>query len=67
MNEVQKALKNRYAHLHPVLFQRSLEKAKTDTELFDILDKITEYPVVWDEDCRAWIKTDLLHVPIRRE
>jgi hypothetical protein len=63
MNDVQIALKKRYAHLHPLLFQRSLEKAKSDVELFDILSRIGEYPIIWDEDERTWKKTDLLQVP----
>ncbi len=59
MNEVQQALKKRYAHLHPLLFQRSLEKARTDGELFDMLDTFPqEFPVVWDEADRTWKQTD---------
>lgn len=60
MNEVQKALQKRYESLHPILFRRSVEKATSDVELFDILESITEYPVTWDEDSRSWVKTDLL-------
>lgn len=59
MNEVQQALKKRYAHLHPLVFQRSLEKAKTDGELFDMLDTFPqEFPVVWNEADRTWKQTD---------
>lgn len=59
MNKVQAALKERYSSLHPLLFQRSLEKAKTDVELFDILEGIPKgYPLVWDEDNHCWKQTD---------
>jgi hypothetical protein len=55
MDDVQLALKERYAHLHPLLFQRSLEKARSNVELFDILESIPkEMPVVWDDTDRVW-------------
>lgn len=62
MSSVQEALRDRYAHLHPLLFHRSVEKARTDGELFDLLESVNEYPIIWDEDARAWKKTDLLLV-----
>lgn len=62
MDEVQKALKERYSHLHPLLFQRSLEKARSNGELFDLLEGMPkEYPIVWDDKDRVWKHTaDLL-------
>lgn len=55
MDDVQTALKQRYSHLHPLLFQRSLEKAKSNGELFDMLEGMpSEYPLFWDEEARAW-------------
>lgn len=55
MDEVQKALQERYSHLHPLIFFRSLEKAATNVELFDILeDYPKEYPVIWDNTRRRW-------------
>lgn len=57
MNKTQQALKERFAHLHPLLFERSLERARTDGELFDILEDIpADYPLVWDEELRRWVK-----------
>lgn len=69
MNEVQEALRNRYSHLHPLVFQRSLEKATSDGELFDILESYpTESPVVWDDEARRWIHTnDLLQAKAIKE
>lgn len=62
MDQVQDALKKRYDKLHPLIFQRSLDKAKTNGELFDILESIpAEYPIVWNEETRSWKHTkDLL-------
>jgi hypothetical protein len=62
MDDIQKAMRQRYSHIHPILFQRSLEHAKTNGELFDILETIpSQYPIVWDEESRKWIVTqDLL-------
>ena len=58
MDEVQEALQKRYSHLHPLIFQRSLEKATSNGELFDILESIPDYPIVWDEKIRRWVKTE---------
>lgn len=60
MDEIQKALKERYPDVHPLLFYRSLEKAKSNGELFDLLDGMPELPVVWDDDQRCWSTTDIL-------
>jgi len=62
MDEVQRSLKERYAHIPDLIFQRSLEKAETNGELFDILETFPkEYPVIWSEEERAWKHTtDLL-------
>jgi len=59
MDSVQKALRNRYPDVHPLIFQRSVEKAKTNGELFDILETIPqEFPLVWCEEKRVWEYTD---------
>lgn len=59
MNDVQKALRKRHEHVHPLLFLRSMERAKTDGELFDFLDGMPDdYPMVWDEGERKWRVTD---------
>lgn len=52
-------LKERYKDLHPLLFHRSIERARSDGDLFDILDSIPkEYPLVWCEKSHRWIFTD---------
>jgi hypothetical protein len=56
---VVEKLKERYAHLDPLLVHRSVEKAKSPGELFDILDTVPEQmPVAWNSDSRRWETTD---------
>lgn len=48
-------LKKTYSHLHPLLFHRSTEKAKSNGELFDIVDTVpTKYPLTWNEKEGRW-------------
>jgi hypothetical protein len=57
---VIEALKEKYSHLHPLIFHRSLERSKTEGELFDILDTCpNEYPLKWDERNFCWRKCKL--------
>ena len=58
---VQK-LKARYSYLHPMLFQRSVEKARSNSELFDILDSVPkDYPLTWcEKECR-WVTVDNIY------
>lgn len=52
-------MKERYPNLHPLLFQRSVEKARTLGELFDILEEVPVIlPLAWDEESRRWKTTD---------
>jgi hypothetical protein len=57
-------LRERYSQIHPLIFHRSVERAISKTDLFDILDSFpTEYPVVWDDSERKWTVTkDLLQI-----
>lgn len=49
-------LKKRYQHIHPLIFHRSVERAETLGELFDILEEIPEsMPIVWSHDRRRWV------------
>lgn len=68
MTDIQKALRERYKHIHPLLFLRSMERAKTDGELFDLLDTMpNEYPLVWDEKNHLWCVTEDLMQSNERE
>lgn len=62
MNKVEQALRERFSHVHPLIFARSLEYAKSNGDLFDILqDFPKEYPVTWNYEKHRWKHTkDLL-------
>jgi len=51
-------LKEKYSHLHPLLFFRSMERAKTNGDLFDILDTVASLPVVWCDRTSRWIHVE---------
>jgi len=54
-------LKERY-NVHPLIFHRSLERAKTGGDLFDMLDTMpNKFPLVWNEEDRQWTATDDLY------
>ena len=56
--ELLNSLKEKYAHIHPLLFQRSKERAKTGGELFDLLDTMpTQFPIAWHEENKRWETT----------
>lgn len=58
-DSVIEVFRKRYSHLHPLMFHRSVEKARDASNLFDILESVPEkYPVVWDEKVRAWRHED---------
>ena len=49
-------LKDKYSHLHPLLFARSVEHAKSNGDLFDILDTVPDqYPLSWSEKENRWV------------
>ena len=54
-------LKEKYSHVHPLIFHRSVEHSKTNGELFDILDTIPKgWPLVWNEKKNKWsLENDL--------
>lgn len=66
MDKIQLAIRDRYSGIHPLLFHRSLEKSKTNVELFDLLDSMPdEFPLVWEEQSRKWVVADLLQRPMK--
>jgi hypothetical protein len=50
------SIKKRYKDLHPLVFQRSLEKADNEVELFEILESIPKAPFIWDDSSKSWSK-----------
>ena len=58
-SEIVQKLKDRYSRIHPLIFQRSIERATTTVHLFDLLDSFpNKYPVVWDCQQKCWVHTD---------
>ncbi len=54
--EVVRKLRDRYKNIPQVIFVRSLEKAKSLGDLFDILDTFpNNFPVQWDDTSRQWV------------
>ena len=48
-------LKVKYSNLHPLLFHRSVERARTNGDLFDIVDTVPhKYPIMWNEKENRW-------------
>jgi hypothetical protein len=61
-------MRDKYSHLHELLFHRSLEKAASISELYDILDSVpTEYPLIWCDKKRRWITTDDIYLESKIE
>lgn len=57
------SLQQRYKDLSPLVFQRSVERAKTKVELFEILEDIPDFPFSWSEKKRKWVREkDLFQV-----
>lgn len=55
--ETLKNFKKRYAHFHPLLVQRSVERARDESDLFEILESVPKKPPYsWSEEKHAWIK-----------
>jgi len=61
-SNVVQSLKFKFAHIHPLAFHRSLERAKSVGDLFDILSSFDEakFPIIWDENEHKWVYTDNL-------
>ena len=56
--EVIEGLRKRHADVHPLIFHRSLERAESHGDLFDILESLpNKYPIVWDESKHSWVYT----------
>lgn len=55
-------LKERYSNIHPLIFQRSVEYAKTPGHLFDILESIPDFPIVWSEEANSWVTCEDLYL-----
>lgn len=55
--KLSESLGKRYSHLHPLVLQRSLERAESISDLFGILESVPKKPpFAWDEQSRTWMK-----------
>jgi|LauGreDrversion4_2_1035121.scaffolds.fasta_scaffold1770569_1 hypothetical protein len=62
-DKIVQKLKERYSFLHPLILHRSFERAKSNSELFDILDTVPkQYPVVWCEKENRWLTVENLYL-----
>lgn len=51
--------RSKYAHVHPLVLHRSVERASSVLDLFEILEALPkEPPFSWDDSCRAWVRDD---------
>lgn len=63
MHNNKELICKKFSYLHPLIVQRSLEKAKSDGELFDILSMVPNTrPIIWSEKERRWIRTDIFEL-----
>ena len=63
-SEVITKIKEKFAHIHPLIVHRSVERAKSPGDLFDILDELSTnmketfmYPLIWHEEDHRWRQT----------
>jgi hypothetical protein len=54
--DVLSSFREKYCHIHPLVLQRSIEKAKDAVDLFEILESIPKSPFSWDEEKHRWMK-----------
>lgn len=48
--------KSKYSGVHPLVFHRSLEKAVSALDLFEILESMpSKAPFSWNDDTRSWV------------
>lgn len=50
--------RSKYARVHPLAFQRSLERAGSALELFEMLESMPAPPFSWDESSRSWVRDE---------
>lgn len=58
-DELLDGLRDRYPDIHPFIFHRSVDKAQSPGELFDILETFPDkYPLIWCDKERCWKTTE---------
>lgn len=60
-NDLVEKLRERYPLMHPLIFQRTIERTKNCNDLFDVLETVPKFPILWEAG--KWVTTkDLLQV-----
>jgi hypothetical protein len=55
--EVLEGFKKSYLNVHPLVMQRSIERATSASDLFEILESIPKNPPFsWSEEKHSWTK-----------
>jgi hypothetical protein len=58
-SDIVNKMREKYNQVHPLIFSRSVERATSPGNLFDILESLpTELPVYWNMDSHRWATTD---------
>ena len=57
-DKIVEALKLKYSHIHPLILHRSIERARSNGDLFDILYGIPSFPIVWSDSENGWVHTN---------
>lgn len=51
--------KAKYAHVHPLVFHRSVERAKSFLNLFEIMEALPkDCPFSWSDSVGMWVRDD---------
>ena len=62
-SNIKEKLRSRYPDVHSLIFYRSIERSKTNGQLFDILDTMPDkFPIVWCEENNCWIAAKDLYL-----
>lgn len=59
MSQIIIKLRQRYHWVPPLIFQRCLDRAKSEVDLFDMLEAIpNNFPLLWNHVNRSWETAD---------
>ena len=56
--QLLETFKKRYSDVHPLIFHRSIERARSPGDLFDILEGLPDCPLTWSSDDHCWKTVD---------
>ena len=54
--EIIDKFRKNYSGVHPLVLQRSIERARDSLDLFEILESIPNPPFSWNDERHAWVK-----------